>query len=47
MAKNANRLKWSPLKEEIHQGAIMEKLGERKGDLTNMIPDGKGRILET
>ncbi|MCF7965039.1 translational GTPase TypA [Methylobacter sp. Wu8] len=30
--------------EEIHQGAIMEKLGERKGDLTNMIPDGKGRI---
>ncbi len=30
--------------EEIHQGAIMEKLGDRKGDLTNMIPDGKGRI---
>jgi GTP-binding protein len=30
--------------EEDHQGAIMEKLGERKGDLTNMIPDGKGRI---
>jgi GTP-binding protein len=30
--------------EEIHQGSIMEKLGERKGDLTNMMPDGKGRI---
>ncbi|MDD5265718.1 MAG: translational GTPase TypA [Methylococcales bacterium] len=30
--------------EEEHQGAIMEKLGERKGDLTNMVPDGKGRI---
>ncbi|MGZ8164883.1 MAG: translational GTPase TypA [Methylobacter sp.] len=30
--------------EEIHQGAIMEKMGERKGDLTNMVPDGKGRI---
>jgi GTP-binding protein len=30
--------------EEIHQGAIMEKLGERKGDLLNMVPDGKGRI---
>jgi GTP-binding protein len=30
--------------EEIHQGTIMEKLGERKGDLTNMMPDGKGRI---
>jgi len=30
--------------EELHQGAIMEKLGERKGDLQNMVPDGKGRI---
>ncbi|WP_341327031.1 translational GTPase TypA [Methylotuvimicrobium sp. KM2] len=30
--------------EEAHQGTIMEKLGERKGDLLNMVPDGKGRI---
>lgn len=30
--------------EEIHQGSIMEKLGERKGDLLSMLPDGKGRI---
>ncbi len=30
--------------EEIHQGSIMEKMGERKGDLLNMVPDGKGRI---
>lgn len=30
--------------EETHQGAIMEKMGERKGDLLNMVPDGKGRI---
>jgi GTP-binding protein len=30
--------------EEIHQGSVMEKLGERKGDLLNMVPDGKGRI---
>jgi GTP-binding protein len=30
--------------EDIHQGTIMEKLGERKGDLLNMVPDGKGRI---
>ncbi|MEQ1557897.1 MAG: translational GTPase TypA [Methyloglobulus sp.] len=30
--------------EEIHQGTIMEKMGDRKGDLTNMVPDGKGRI---
>jgi GTP-binding protein len=30
--------------EECHQGSIMEKLGERKGELQNMIPDGKGRV---
>ena len=30
--------------EEDHQGTIMEKIGDRKGDLTNMVPDGKGRI---
>ncbi|MEW6353737.1 MAG: translational GTPase TypA [Pseudomonadota bacterium] len=30
--------------EEQHQGAVMEALGGRKGDLTNMVPDGKGRV---
>jgi len=30
--------------EDAHQGTIMERLGERKGDLQNMVPDGKGRI---
>ena len=30
--------------EEVHQGTIMEKLGDRKGDLKDMVPDGKGRI---
>jgi GTP-binding protein TypA/BipA len=30
--------------EEIHQGAVMQKLGERGGDLKNMMPDGKGRV---
>ena len=30
--------------EESHQGAVMEKLGERRGDLQNMVPDGKGRV---
>ena len=30
--------------EDQHQGTIMEKLGERGGDLTDMIPDGKGRV---
>ena len=29
--------------EEEHQGAVMEELGRRKGDLTDMQPDGKGR----
>jgi len=30
--------------EEQHQGAIMEKLGERRGDLKNMVSDGNGRV---
>jgi len=30
--------------EEQHQGALMETLGERKGDMKDMVPDGKGRI---
>ncbi len=30
--------------EEIHQGGVMQKLGERGGDLKNMMPDGKGRV---
>ena len=29
---------------EAHQGAIMESIGVRKGELTDMAPDGKGRI---
>lgn len=30
--------------EDQHQGAVMEELGVRKGELTNMEPDGKGRV---
>ncbi|WP_040522768.1 translational GTPase TypA [Aliiglaciecola lipolytica] len=30
--------------EEEHQGSVMEQIGLRKGELTNMSPDGKGRI---
>ena len=30
--------------EEEHQGAIMEELGLRKAEMTNMEPDGKGRV---
>ena len=29
--------------DEQHQGAVMERMGERKGELRNMVPDGKGR----
>ncbi|WP_042012313.1 translational GTPase TypA [Aeromonas fluvialis] len=30
--------------EEVHQGSVMEQLGLRKGEMTNMTPDGKGRV---
>jgi GTP-binding protein len=30
--------------EETHQGAVMQALGERKGDLVNMESDGRGRV---
>ncbi|KFF48600.1 translational GTPase TypA [Salinicola sp. DM10] len=30
--------------EEQHQGSVMEELGYRKGELSNMNPDGKGRV---
>ncbi|HEX7341540.1 MAG TPA: translational GTPase TypA [Rhodanobacteraceae bacterium] len=30
--------------EEAYQGGVMEKLGTRKGQLKNMVPDGQGRV---
>ncbi|KPF53614.1 GTP-binding protein [beta proteobacterium AAP51] len=30
--------------EEQHQGGVMQALGERKGELVNMEPDGHGRV---
>jgi GTP-binding protein len=30
--------------EEPHQGAVMQALGERRGELVNMEPDGRGRV---
>ena len=30
--------------EAVHQGSVMEKMGERGGELKNMSPDGKGRV---
>jgi GTP-binding protein len=30
--------------EEGNQGGVMEELGRRRGDLLDMVPDGKGRV---
>ena len=30
--------------EERHQGAVMEEIGQRRGELEDMVPDGKGRV---
>lgn len=30
--------------EESHQGGVMQALGERKGEMVNMEPDGRGRV---
>ncbi|BDX00856.1 translational GTPase TypA [Maricaulis maris] len=30
--------------EESDQGGVMEKLGQRKADMKNMVPDGHGRV---
>jgi len=30
--------------EEGHQGAVMERLGERRANLRDMVPDGAGRV---
>ena len=33
--------------EDEHQGSVIEELGKRKGDMTNMEVDGKGRVRLT
>ncbi len=38
---------WETLTVDVeadHQGSVMEKLGERKGQLKDMVPDGAGRV---
>jgi GTP-binding protein len=30
--------------EDTHQGTVMELLGGRRGELTDMVPDGRGRV---
>ena len=29
--------------EDEHQGSVMEEMGNRRAEMTNMVPDGKGR----
>jgi hypothetical protein len=41
--RNASRIENLSIDlEERHQGAIMEEIGRRRGELTNMEPDGHG-----
>lgn len=48
--KEENGIKMEPYEQvsidvdEQYQGAVMERLGTRQGDLKNMVPDGKGRV---
>jgi GTP-binding protein len=50
VTKEINGVKQEPYElltvdvEDTHQGAVMEELGRRKGDLTDMQPDGRGRV---
>lgn len=30
--------------EEAHQGSVMQEMGNRRAEMTNMMPDGKGRV---
>ena len=30
--------------EETHQGAVMQRLGERRGEVRTLVPDGQGRV---
>lgn len=47
--KEVDGVKHEPLElltvdiEDVHQGAVMEELGRRKGELLDMVPDGRGR----
>jgi len=38
---------WETLTVDVaqeHQGAVMERLGERRGEMKDMVPDGNGRV---
>ena len=50
MIKEMNGEKCEPFEmltldvEEAHQGPVMEAIGQRRGDMVDMVPDGRGRV---
>ncbi len=50
MIKEVNGEKCEPFEmltldvEEAHQGPVMEAIGARRGDMVDMVPDGRGRV---
>jgi GTP-binding protein len=50
MIKEVNGEKCEPFEmltldvEETHQGPVMEAIGQRRGDMLDMVPDGRGRV---
>ncbi len=50
MIKEVNGEKCEPFEmltldvEETHQGPVMEAIGQRRGDMVDMVPDGRGRV---
>ena len=50
MIKEINGEKCEPFEmltldvEETHQGLVMEAIGQRRGDMVDMVPDGRGRV---
>ena len=50
MIKEINGEKCEPFEmltldvEETHQGPVMEAIGARRGDMVDMVPDGRGRV---
>ena len=50
MIKEINGEKCEPFEmltldvEEAHQGPVMEAIGARRGDMVDMVPDGRGRV---
>jgi GTP-binding protein len=50
IVKEENGVKMEPYEqviidvEEVNQGSVMQEMGNRRAEMTNMTPDGKGRV---